>query len=97
MDHTVFRFTEDYQLRTEDGLIRPRKLGLLAGTFEDGSFSVFSVPYPRDLPSPNTQGPINGEEWDSLLSLILHTQNHKSSKCRAYTPHRTARYRLLDF
>jgi transcription factor C subunit 6 len=27
----------------------PRKLGLLAGVFEDGSLSVYVVPYPPDL------------------------------------------------
>ncbi|CAA7271073.1 unnamed protein product [Cyclocybe aegerita] len=27
----------------------PRKLGLLAGTFEDGSFSVFVIPDPKDV------------------------------------------------
>jgi len=31
----------------DDG--RPRKLGLLGGTFEDGSFSIYVVPDPRDL------------------------------------------------
>ncbi|KAG9226490.1 hypothetical protein CCMSSC00406_0005843 [Pleurotus cornucopiae] len=28
---------------------RPRKIGLLAGTFEDGSFSVYAVPEPGDV------------------------------------------------
>ncbi|KAJ7600867.1 WD40-repeat-containing domain protein [Mycena floridula] len=28
---------------------KPRKLGLLAGTFEDGSFSIYAVPEPSDL------------------------------------------------
>lgn len=28
---------------------RPRKLGLLAGTFEDGSFSIYAIPDPRDI------------------------------------------------
>ena len=32
--------------------IRPRKLGLLAGTFEDGSMSIYVVPDPRDV-TPN--------------------------------------------
>ncbi|KAF7299226.1 Pre-mRNA splicing factor [Mycena indigotica] len=31
---------------------QPRKLGLLAGTFEDGSFSVFVVPEPLDVTPP---------------------------------------------
>ena len=29
---------------------RPRKLGLLGGTFEDGSWSLYVVPDPRDVP-----------------------------------------------
>lgn len=32
-----------------DASDQPRKLGLLAGTFEDGSVSIFVVPYPKDL------------------------------------------------
>ncbi|KAJ7712442.1 hypothetical protein B0H16DRAFT_1624941 [Mycena metata] len=32
-----------------DQTIRPRKLGLIAGTFEDGSFSIFVVPDPLDV------------------------------------------------
>ena len=28
---------------------RPRKIGILAGTFEDGSLSIFIVPDPEDL------------------------------------------------
>ncbi|KAJ7069958.1 hypothetical protein C8F01DRAFT_1246117 [Mycena amicta] len=31
---------------------RPRKLGLLAGVFEDGSFSIFVVPEPLDVTPP---------------------------------------------
>ncbi|KAI0315239.1 hypothetical protein OF83DRAFT_1164870 [Amylostereum chailletii] len=30
----------------------PRKLGLLAGTFEDGTVSILAVPYPPDLVDP---------------------------------------------
>lgn len=59
-------FTEHHQLGTEGGTEQPRKLGLLAGTFEDGSFSVFVVPYPRDLQPSTTQGPVYGEQWNSL-------------------------------
>ncbi|KAJ7644297.1 hypothetical protein FB45DRAFT_1053081, partial [Roridomyces roridus] len=33
----------------DDDQIRPRKLGLLGGTFEDGSFSVYVVPDPLDV------------------------------------------------
>lgn len=29
----------------------PRKLGLLAGVFEDGTVSIFVVPYPADVAS----------------------------------------------
>jgi transcription factor C subunit 6 len=38
----------------------PRRLGLLAGTFLDGSFSVYAVPYPADLAghSNTAKGPI---------------------------------------
>ncbi|THU84354.1 hypothetical protein K435DRAFT_733265 [Dendrothele bispora CBS 962.96] len=31
----------------------PRKLGLLSGTFEDGSFSVFVIPLPEDVTPPD--------------------------------------------
>lgn len=53
-------FIEGHQL--EGDTDQPRKLGLLAGTFEDGSFSVFAVPYPRDLQPSNTKGPIYSEQ-----------------------------------
>ena len=29
--------------------MRPRKLGLLGGTFEDGSFAIFAIPEPSDV------------------------------------------------
>lgn len=32
---------------------RPRKLGLIAGTFEDGSFSIYAVPDPIDITPDN--------------------------------------------
>ncbi|KAG6845274.1 hypothetical protein H0H87_011683 [Tephrocybe sp. NHM501043] len=32
---------------------RPRKLGLLSGVFEDGSWSIYVVPYPEDVRSNN--------------------------------------------
>ncbi|KAJ3934834.1 MAG: hypothetical protein NXY57DRAFT_1053525 [Lentinula lateritia] len=31
----------------------PRKLGLLAGTFEDGSFAIFAIPDPKDIAPSN--------------------------------------------
>lgn len=64
-------FTENLQLGTDLGLKMPRKLGLLAGTFEDGSFSMFVVPHPGDLRSSNTQGLAYGEEWNFVLFLIF--------------------------
>src|SRR6266550_3010889 len=33
--------------------IRPRKLGLLGGTFEDGSFTVYAIPDPADVKPQN--------------------------------------------
>ena len=57
-----FFLAEDNQLGMEDRLNQPRKLGLLAGTFEDGSLSVFVVPHPKDIQPPDAPGPIYGEE-----------------------------------
>ncbi|TFK64273.1 hypothetical protein BDN72DRAFT_889630 [Pluteus cervinus] len=37
---------------SESASIRPRKLGILSGTFEDGTFSVYVVPDPRDVTPP---------------------------------------------
>lgn len=88
-------FAENLQLGTEHDLDKPRKLGLLAGTFEDGSFSVFVVPHPNDLRLSNVRGPIYGEEWDFILFPVLRRRNPKSSQDRADPPHRTARYKLL--
>ena len=43
----------------------PRKLGIIAGTFEDGSLSLYAVPDPTDMKAKaNTaddSGPIYGE------------------------------------
>jgi hypothetical protein len=46
--------------RVENGT-QIRKLGLLAGTFEDGSLSIYAVPYPADLSRSNKT--IFGELW----------------------------------
>jgi transcription factor C subunit 6 len=49
----------------------PRKLGVLAGVFEDGSLSVYVVPYPQDLASPQpslTASPIYG----NVIKACLH-------------------------
>lgn len=43
-----------------DASDQPRKLGLLAGTFEDGSVSIFVVPYPQDLLDSEEPGPLYG-------------------------------------
>lgn len=37
----------------------PRKLGILAGTFEDGSLSIYVVPDPADVHYPQ-QHPVFG-------------------------------------
>lgn len=34
---------------TTTGPLPPRKLGLLSGTFEDGSFAIFAIPDPTDV------------------------------------------------
>lgn len=36
-----------------------KKLGILGGTFEDGSFSVFVIPDPADM-APDSSQPIYG-------------------------------------
>jgi len=50
-----------------DGPDIKRKLGILAGTFEDGSLSVFVVPDPEDLPwSSDGGGPLYGMHFLSV-------------------------------
>lgn len=54
MYHFPFRQYNDH--------IRPRKLGLLGGTFEDGSFTVYAIPDPADV-RPQIHGnsqPVSG-------------------------------------
>jgi len=54
----------------------PRKLGLLAGVFEDGSLSVYVVPYPPDLAYADLQyllqhvAVLRQQMSPSILSLI---------------------------
>ena len=59
--HKSFKFTLLFQdVGLHDGKT-PRKLGLLGGTFEDGSFLLFAVPDPASFatdPDPST--PIYG-------------------------------------
>lgn len=50
---------------------QPRKLGLLAGTFEDGSVSIFVVPYPQDLPQP-AFGPVYGMPGRTCIRIAMH-------------------------
>jgi len=40
--------------------IRPRKLGLLGGIFEDGSLSIYVVPQPEDMQSHDRSSPVFG-------------------------------------
>ncbi|KDQ50099.1 hypothetical protein JAAARDRAFT_142476 [Jaapia argillacea MUCL 33604] len=51
----------------------PRKLGLLAGTFGDGSLSIFVVPDPEDLQSHNTDNthPIYVRVPEPLIRIEL--------------------------
>ncbi|KAI0063453.1 hypothetical protein BV25DRAFT_1915354 [Artomyces pyxidatus] len=51
----------------------PRRLGLLAGTFQDGSVSIFSVPYPPDLSAahPQASGPIFVKLPEPIVRLEL--------------------------
>ncbi|GJE90687.1 hypothetical protein PsYK624_068310 [Phanerochaete sordida] len=51
----------------------PRKLGLLAGTFEDGSLCVYAVPYPPDVSGETEQnsGPVYVKISEPLLRIAL--------------------------
>ncbi|KAL0946421.1 hypothetical protein HGRIS_012644 [Hohenbuehelia grisea] len=51
----------------------PRKLGILGGVFEDGSLSVFAVPYPSDLSdlSSESSSPIFAKIPEPLLRIEL--------------------------
>jgi len=46
-------FADDVYLQISEPATRPRKLGLLAGTFEDGSLSIYAVPDPSDVTPPD--------------------------------------------
>lgn len=37
-----------------------RQLGLLAGTFEDGSMSIYAVPDPEQYDRDDSEGPVFG-------------------------------------
>ena len=51
---------------------RPRKLGLVGGTFEDGSWSVYAVPDPRDVipQDHDTSEPVYGKLHLSMCGLV---------------------------
>ncbi|KAI0086148.1 hypothetical protein BDY19DRAFT_996057 [Irpex rosettiformis] len=51
----------------------PRRFGLLAGAFEDGSVSIYSVPYPSDVASysANTDEPIYVKMTEPLVRFEL--------------------------
>ncbi|KAF8632767.1 hypothetical protein AX15_001702 [Amanita polypyramis BW_CC] len=52
---------------------RPRKLGLLGGTFEDGSFAIYAIPDPADMKPQNHENaqPIFVKLSDPLLRIEL--------------------------
>jgi hypothetical protein len=66
----LLEFTKAIKKLSGQSPASPRKLGLLAGVFEDGSLSVYVVPYPQDLasaqPSP-TVDPIYGSIFKPML------------------------------
>ncbi|KAJ3501273.1 hypothetical protein NMY22_g18982 [Coprinellus aureogranulatus] len=49
----------------------PRKLGLLAGTFEDGSFCVYAVPEPQDMLNGSSDEPVLVKLPDPILRIEL--------------------------
>ena len=77
--------------------IRPRKLGLLGGTFEDGSLSVYAIPDPADVKSQNhgNSQPIFGT---NVLPVRKHNCNgHWLSKvARTVDSNRAGRNVLPD-
>ncbi|KAH0582654.1 hypothetical protein H2248_010575 [Termitomyces sp. 'cryptogamus'] len=51
---------------------RPRKLGLLSGVFEDGSWSIYVVPYPKDVaPTDDASQPAYIHLPEPLLRIEL--------------------------
>ncbi|KAJ4487756.1 hypothetical protein J3R30DRAFT_3695362 [Lentinula aciculospora] len=55
------------------GRYTPKKLGLLSGTFEDGSFAIFAIPDPKDISPPehNRSGPIYIKLPNPVLRIEL--------------------------
>jgi hypothetical protein len=63
----LLEFTKAIKKLSGQSPISPRKLGLLGGVFEDGSLSVYVVPYPQDLASAqpsSTANPIYGSIFE---------------------------------
>ncbi|KAF6763682.1 hypothetical protein DFP72DRAFT_480903 [Ephemerocybe angulata] len=54
-----------------NGEASPKKLGLLAGTFEDGSFCVYAVPEPQDLVAEESDEPLLVKLPDPLIRIEL--------------------------
>ena len=55
--------------QTSRGCTLPRRLGLLAGIFEDGSLSIFAIPYPKDVARQNELASESDEPTYSMLLL----------------------------
>ncbi|TEB18204.1 hypothetical protein FA13DRAFT_1804002 [Coprinellus micaceus] len=49
----------------------PRKLGLLSGTFEDGSFCVYAVPEPQDMAKEPSGEPVLVKLPDPILRIEM--------------------------
>ncbi|KAI0306286.1 hypothetical protein B0F90DRAFT_1688642 [Multifurca ochricompacta] len=58
----------------------PRKLGLLAGVFEDGSLSVYVVPYPPDL-APTQHSPTTDPVYVKINEPILRIELEEAAFC----------------
>jgi transcription factor C subunit 6 len=62
-DWVLHRVLTMHQIADLPAQGHPRKLGVLAGTFEDGSLSIYAIPEPQDmLPNDYTSssGPVFG-------------------------------------
>ncbi len=70
MDLCYFSSTSQCRSPQKSDDRNPRKLGLLGGIFEDGSFSIFVVPDVDDVKARqhNCSNPIYGERIVSLVA-----------------------------
>lgn len=62
-----------------------RKLGLLGGTFEDGSLCIFSVPDPEDVRSAS-DGPPHFREWSTISRVVNQCSYDARSETTASIP-----------